>query len=106
MTEIKCIYPKYRRILLLNSNLKIQETRNQSENGKSEHVNSCPAWMGCCVGCQKQLKGYVMSRKIHFNATLDTVAQVRLIYIKKNIIHSFNTADPLGGVWTAGPTKD
>lgn len=47
-----------------------------------------------------------MSRKIHFNATLDTVAQVRLIYIKKNIIHSFNTADPLGGVWTAGPTKD
>lgn len=47
-----------------------------------------------------------MSRKIHFNATLDTVAQVRLIYIKKNIIYTFNTADPLGGVWTAGPTKD
>lgn len=38
MTEIKCIQPKYRRILLLSSNPKIQVTRNQSENGKSEHV--------------------------------------------------------------------
>lgn len=43
---------------------------------------------------------------MHFKATLDTVAQARLIYMKKNILHSFNTADPLGGVWTAGPTKD
>lgn len=47
-----------------------------------------------------------MSRRIHSKATLDTVAQARLIYMKKNIIYSFNTADPLGGVWTAGPTKD
>lgn len=38
MTEIKCIHPKYRRILLLSSDLKIQVPGNQRENGKSERV--------------------------------------------------------------------
>lgn len=48
----------------------------------------------------------MVSRKIHLKATLDSVAPARLIYMMKNIINSFNTADPLGGVWIAGSTKD
>lgn len=32
MTEIKCIHPKYRRILLLSSSLKIQVTKVRMEN--------------------------------------------------------------------------